>query len=233
MKSFLISAVAVLAMTLAPPLSAQQPAAGSVDHVTAIKQLMQQSALVLKQYQWVETTIISLKGEEKSRTQKSCSYDAAGQVQKVPIGTPPETKNKPGLRGMIQRNKKEEVSEAVKASVALIHQYVPPDPAKIQSAKDAGKLSIVPPGPEGNVSITITDYLKAGDSMTINANAVTNVLDGVTVSSYTDDKSKDAVGLNVAFAALSNGALYSSKITMDVASQKVTVVVENSDYQLK
>lgn len=228
MNNVFIRTAAMLSVILASPLSAQETAAGDVDHATAIKQSLQQSAAALQQYHWVETTIISMKGEEKSRTQNSCHYDASGKVQKAPMGTAPEKKEKRGLRGRVAANKKEEVSESVQEAVALIHQYVPPDPAKIQAAKDAGTLSVVPPDPQGRTRITINDYLKAGDSLTIDVNAATNVMNGIAVSSFTD--SKDAVGLNVTFATLLDGTVYSAKTTMEVAAQKLTVVVENSDY---
>ena len=36
----------------------------------------------LRQYQWVETIVISMNGEQKSQTQKQCFYGPAGKVQK-------------------------------------------------------------------------------------------------------------------------------------------------------
>ena len=42
----------------------------------------------LRQYQWLETTVVSLKGEEKSRTQNNCVYRADGKVQKTPVVAP-------------------------------------------------------------------------------------------------------------------------------------------------
>ena len=44
------------------------------DRVAALKQSLAENQKRLQQYQWVETTIVSLKGEEKSRVQKLCSY---------------------------------------------------------------------------------------------------------------------------------------------------------------
>ena len=52
------------------------------DNVVALKQALAANATQLKQYKWVETTVISLKGEEKSRIQKQCFYGPDGKVQK-------------------------------------------------------------------------------------------------------------------------------------------------------
>ncbi len=46
----------------------------------------------LAQYQWIETTVISLKGEEKSRKQNQCYYGADGKVQKVPVAGQPRSR---------------------------------------------------------------------------------------------------------------------------------------------
>lgn len=35
------------------------------DHVAAVKESLQKSMVTLRQYEWVETTAVSMKGEEK------------------------------------------------------------------------------------------------------------------------------------------------------------------------
>ena len=224
-------AVSLLAATA---IVAQQPPApaGGTDHVTAIKQSLQTSAAALRQYQWVETTAVSIKGEDKSRTQNTCYYGADGKVQKTPIAAAPaeDSKKKRGLRGKIVENKKEEISDAAKEAVALVKQYVPPDPARIQAAKDAGRLSIIPPDAKGMVAVVIKDYLKPGDSLTMEANAATNAISALTVATFTD-KAKDAVGLKVSWGAFPDGTVYVATIHLDVAAQNLAVAIENTGYK--
>jgi hypothetical protein len=90
-------------------------------------------------YQWTETQVVNLKGEDKSAKQFSCSYGPDGKVVKTALTAPAPGKDKPGLRGKIVENKKEEMSGYMKSAVALVKSYIPPDPAKIQAAKDAGQ----------------------------------------------------------------------------------------------
>jgi len=224
-------AISLLAATA---IVAQQPAApaGGTDHVTAIKQSLQKSAAALRQYQWVETTAVSIKGEEKSRTQNNCYYGADGKVQKTPVAAAPaeDSKKKRGVRGKIAENKKEEISEAAKEAVALVKQYVPPDPARIQAAKDSGRLSVTPPDATGRVAVIIKDYLKAGDSLTIEANVATNVISALTVATFTD-KAKDAVGLKVSWGSFPEGTVYVATIHLDVAAQNLAVAIENTGYK--
>jgi hypothetical protein len=224
-------AISLLAATA---IVAQQPAApaGGTDHVAAIKQSLGKSAAALKQYQWVETTVVSIKGEEKSKTQNNCFYGADGKVQKTPVAAAPaeDSKKKRGLRGKIVENKKEEISESMKEAVALVKQYVPPDPAHIQAAKDTGRLSVTPPDAKGMVAVVIKDYLKVGDSLTITVNAATDTISGLTVATFTDS-AKDAVGLKVSWGSFPDGTVYAAAIHLDVASQNLAVAIENTGYK--
>src|SRR5262249_49937201 len=68
--------------------------------VAALKQSMQQSQTRLHQYEWIETTIIKLKGEEKSRKVMRCYYGADGKLTKVPMpDAAPKAEAKPERGG--------------------------------------------------------------------------------------------------------------------------------------
>ena len=56
--------------------------------VAALKQNLAESQKRLRQYEWIETTVISLKGEEKSRKQQRAYYGADGKLTKLPVGEP-------------------------------------------------------------------------------------------------------------------------------------------------
>jgi hypothetical protein len=224
-------------LCLALPAVAQQPtdpaAAPKKDHAAAIKESLQQSMAALRQYQWVETTAVSMKGEEKSRTQNNCYYGADGKVQKTPVAPPAakdDGKKQRGIKGRVVENKKEEISGAMKEAVGLVKQYVPPDPARIQAAKEAGRVTVSQPDPAGQVKLVIKDYLKPGDSLTLDANAATDRISGVTVATFTE-KEKDAVGLKVSFGSFPDGTVYPAKINLDIAAQKMSVAIENSGYK--
>jgi len=227
--------IALLSLCLVLPAAAQETtdaAAGKKDHAVAVKDSLQKSMAALRQYQWVETTAVSMKGEEKSRTQNNCYYGADGKVQKTPVAAAPaqEEKRSRGVKGRVVENKKEEISEATKEAIGLVKQYVPPDPARIQAAKDAGRVTVTPPDPAGQVRLVIKDYLKPGDSLTLDANAASDRISGITVATFTE-KAKDAVGLKVAFGAFADGTVYPAKIQLDVAAQNLGIAIENSGYK--
>lgn len=200
--SLKLTTVAALLIASAPLTFAQQPSVQ--EHVAALKASLAASQAILKSYEWVETTVVNLKGEEKSRQMERCYYGADGKVQKVPITTRPPEEKKRGLRGRIAEKKKEEMTDYMKDAVALVKQYIPPDQAKIQAAKDAGKLSVTPL-PGGRTRITFADYIKSGDSLALDEDLAGNRPVQAKVSTYLDSP-MEPVTLAVQFSKLDNNA---------------------------
>jgi hypothetical protein len=220
---------------------AQQPAGGQApDRVAALKQSMATSQKQLRQYEWIETTIISMKGEEKSRKQQRCYYGADGKIQKLPIDSgqaaaPAKESGGGRRRGggkvkeSIVENKKEEISDYMKEAVALVHQYVPPNPELIEKSKAAGKVA-TKPGAAGQVGLDINDYLKPGDRLTVNLDSANNRLLGINVASYLE-KPDDVVTLAVQFATLPDGTNYNAQTTLDAKEKNIRVVIQNSGHR--
>src|SRR6187401_2800196 len=76
--------------------------------VATLKQNLSESQKRLRQYEWVETTVISLKGEEKARKQQRAYYGADGKLTKTPIGEPkPAAAQQGGGGGRGSRVKKQ------------------------------------------------------------------------------------------------------------------------------
>src|SRR6185436_611852 len=112
---------------------------------------------------------------------------------------------------------------------ALVQQYVPPQPADIQRAKDAGKVAAKPAGP-GLVRLEFSDYLKPGDRLSIDVDAAANQLRGLNVASYLD-QAEDAVVLAVQLAALADGTSYTAQTTLDAAAKNIRVVIQNAGHR--
>jgi hypothetical protein len=225
-------ATSLAAPAAAPPQNAPTPQ----ERVAALKQSLAESQKAIRQYEWIETTIISLKGEEKARTQKRCYYGADGTLQKLPIGeaAPAQAAPSGGRRGgrlkaQIVENKKDDMKEYMERAAGLVHQYVPPKPDDIQRAKDAGNVKPSTSGP-GRARLEFTDYLKPGDRLAVDVDAAANRLVGLTVASYLD-KADDAVTLDVQLGALTDGTSYTAQTTLDAAAKHIRVVIQNSGHR--
>jgi hypothetical protein len=223
--------VAVLVVALPMVATGQDPSAQ--ERVTALKQSLERSQLLLRQYEWIETTVVTMKGEEKSRTQKRCYYGADGKIQKVDVSAPPPPpsgRQPRGIRRAVIENKKEELTDYMRSAVGLVHQYVPPDTTRIQAASAAGKMSIHP-GPAGqSTRVQFADYLKPGDSLGVSMDLATNQVRGLTVASYLDSP-EDPVALDVRMSALPDGAVYAAQTVVDAKAKGLQVTVENSGYR--
>jgi hypothetical protein len=200
------------------------------ERVTALKACLGASQAALRQYEWIETTAISLKGDEKSRKQERCYYGADGKVQKIVVAAPPPPAKKRGLRGKIIENKKEELTDYMKNAVSLVKTYAPPDPAKLQAAKDAGKVSIEVLEPGKRARLNFRDYEKPGDSLGVEVDLANNRPLGLKVASYLND-AKDAVTLEVRMGQLNEGTAYAADITLEAKAKKLKVAVQNSGYR--
>jgi hypothetical protein len=223
----------MILLLLGVPVAAQEAAAprDPSEQVAAVKESLQASMAALRQYQWVETTAISIKEEEKARTQKSCQYGADGKVVKTPLGGEDEGGGKEprGVRGRVAKKKKKKISASMQEALALVKQYVPPDPARIEAAKQEGRVLLAPPDGQGNIEVAVADYLKPGDLLTIGLNPATSRLTGMRIESYTESE-EDAVHLKVGFGSLADGTLHPEKVHLRVDKQHLKVVIKNSDY---
>jgi hypothetical protein len=240
LKQLATAAVAVSALSMAAFAHAQQAAAppaagGKADAVAALKQSLQQGLAKAKQSEWVETTIISLKGEEKARKQSRCYYGADGKVQKIPIEQPAaqqkEQGGRAGRRGgavkeKIVANKKDEMQDYMTKAAALTQSYVPPDPVKIQAAKDAGRVTVTPQA-GGAVCVAISQYLQPGDALTIGLDPAAGKLLSLAVNTYLEKK-EDTVTLDVKMNTLADGALYAAESKLDAKAKNITVVIQNA-----
>jgi hypothetical protein len=221
------------------PIGANQTAPTTPEQrVAALKQSMQESQTRLRQYEWVETTIIKLKGEEKARKVNRCYYGADGKLMKVPMqDAAPKAQAQPDrggrgggrLKAKVVESKKDDMKEYMEQAAALVHKYVPPDPALIQKAKDAGNLKISPPE-QGTIRVELSDYLQKGDKLALKVDAAANRLQGITVATYLD-KPEDAVNLNVAMNALQDGTVYTAQTTLDATAKNIQVVIQNAGHR--
>jgi hypothetical protein len=214
----------------------QEGSAAKQQVIAALKSSIAKNQAALKSYAWTETTQISLKGEVKKTQQKECQYGPDGKVQKTPIGgDQPQQQQAAGggrrggrLKKEIVEKKVGEMKDYMDRVAALVHEYAPPDPQKIQAAAAAGNVSVT----RGPVTlIAIKNYLKQGDSVTLGFDAAAKKLASYNVDSYLDDPKADAVKLVANFAPLPDGTNHIQQSVLDATGKQIQVKTTNSDYK--
>jgi hypothetical protein len=218
------SAMVILALmvTVGSPAEAQD----LEQKVAAAKQAAASNQESLRKYSWLETTEIAVRGEVKNSKVASVRYGPDGKVQKTTVEASPPPDKKPGVRGRVIEKKTGEMKEEMQAAAALVHQYVPPSPEKIQAAMAAGKVTITP---GAATALRIADYVKAGDALTLTL-AQGKGIQHIAVNSYLDTPG-EAVTLDVQMQSLPDGTNYPGSVVLAVPSSNIEVRIKNSNYQ--
>ncbi len=183
----------------------------------------------LREYEWVETTVVTVRGEERSRKQARAYYGAEGEVQKIEIGGSPPPREKRGLPGRLAEKAREGMTDYMQRAMALVKAYVPPDPQKLQAARDAGKVTLdLLSGNRARMSFR--SYLKPGDTLSMEVDMANNRPLGLTVATYLEGPS-DKVTLNVRMGQLGDGTVYSAHTTLKAQAKQLSIDVKNSGYR--
>jgi hypothetical protein len=222
-RMVLIGAAAILT---AFPAFAQNPEIQ--EKLAAVKQAAAENKQKIRQYQWIETTQLTLKGDPKPPTKNSCLYGPDGKVQKSMIGAPPPPPSGGRMKQKVIANKKAEIKDYMQDVKAVLGMYVPPDPQKMQAAFQAGKVLLNPAG--DSVNLIFTDYAQPGDKMTLMFNAATKKIDGLKIDTYMGQE-KDVVTLQVQMASLPDGTSYEQQTVLGATAKQLVVTTTNSDYQ--
>lgn len=195
----------------------------------ALKQSAAENKQKLHHYQWVETSQITLKGEQKPQKVYQCSYGPNGQVQKILMGAPPEQDNKRGLRGRIVEKKTDEMQAYMQQVQSLLSLYVPPNPQLIQQAIQKKNVSLDKTMGASGVQLIFKNYAKQGDQMTIGFDTATRKIGTINVNTYMDSP-QDAVTLSVQMASLPDGTNYAQQTVLNATAKQIQVTTTSSNY---
>jgi hypothetical protein len=114
-------------------------------------------------------------------------------------------------------------------AAALIQQYVPPSPERIQAAKDAGHITVTPQA-GGPVHLVIAQYVQPGDSLALDVDTAGGQLRALSVNTWLD-KPEETVTLAVQMNTLPDGAIYAARSTLVAKAKDITVVIQNAGHR--
>lgn len=227
-KRTLLIAAAMLAAVI--PAIAQAGGGPVAEKLAAVKQSVAENQQKLHQYQWIETTQLTLKGDPKPPSQASCMYGPDGKVQKTATTPPPPPPSGGRMKQRVIAKKKGEMQDYMGQVKVLLAKYVPPDPQSMQQDFQAGKVSLTPNPSSGMTQIVFKDYALPGDQMTLSFDTAAKKISSVNVNTYLDDP-KDVVTLAVQFASLPDSTNYVQQTVLNATAKNLVVTTTNSDYK--
>ena len=138
----------------------------------------------------------------------------------------------PGRRsqGKIVGKKVGEMKDHMEDVVALVHQYVPPDPAKLQAVVKAGKAASERSPEGGPTALSFSDYVKRGDKLSLGFDPAAKKIRNYNVASYLD-KPEDAVTVAISFDSLQDGTNYPKETLLNAKSKQIQVKITNSGHK--
>jgi hypothetical protein len=216
-----------------------QDRAAIEQHAAGVRGILQKSQAYLQAngYEWMETTVVGVGGDEKSRKQERCYYGADGKIQKIPVsqsaeqgGGPPGVLPLGRIMKKAAAHKKEEMTEYMQRAAGLAHGYVPVDSERIRRVIEGGKGTVQILEPGRRVRLELRDYIYVGDTVAIDLDIAANRLLGLQVASYLDTP-QDAVTLNVQMGILPEGPSFASHIVLNAKAKDLTVTIDNSGYR--
>ncbi len=225
-QTHLLIAAAMLAATA----TAIAQAGGDLQQkLAAVKQSAAENHQKLHQYQWTETSQLTLKGEAKPPSQSMCQYGPDGKVQKTLMSAPPPPPSGGRVKQRVIEKKTGEMKDYMGQVKTLLAMYTPPDPQRMQQASQAGKVSLNTTVGTGMAEIVFKDYALPGDQMTISFDTAAKKIKALNVNTYMDDP-KDVVTLAVKFASLPDGTNYVQQSVLDATAKQLQVTTTSSNY---
>ena len=210
------------------PVFAEEPT--PTDRVVSLKVHLVESQTVLRQYEWVETTIISIDRMEKFCSQQRVSYDADGTVRKVPIVQPVQHNIMRGVCEKVAAPKKQEMTGYIQDAVRLVHQYIPLNPNGLQAVTVDGTLTFTVTEPAIRGRLSLRDFLVKGDRVDLDLDLTTNRPLSLNINSHLDTE-QDPLTLAVTLGSLYGSATFARETVLEAKHKKLKITVKNSEYR--
>jgi hypothetical protein len=209
---------------------AQPPQLSVQDRIAALTSLLADSQAALRHYEWIETTIVTLHGEVRSRKQERCYYGRDGALKKddVDLSGPLTTEPRGGGR---MDARPADLTQAVQNALSLVKSYIPLNPTDMQAARHAGRVSVIALQLGKRARVNVLDYYKVGDEVGVEIDLAKNLIVRVTVASYLDNIT-DVVTLNATMSQLSDGTAYPSAIMLEERTRSLNVAVQDTSYRV-
>jgi hypothetical protein len=225
---FVLCSLAVVAQTSPPQAESLQ------QKVQQMQMVMARNEQQLHNYQWVESTTLTVKARSIPTKQSLCRYASDRTVVKTALGTSVQQESGPrgGPFKHIAEAKKEKIQDEVEHIQSLVQTYLPFNPEKIEKVLRAGKVFFEHDGTNSD-AVILADYAKPGDQLRISLNQTTKQVDRISIKTYLNAP-EDGVDVDVAVdvhcAILPDATVYPALMSIEAPSKKLSITTANSKF---
>ncbi len=177
----------------------------------------------LKAFIWKRHSAATVNGEVKATIITEFSFNEQGEIQAKQIGGETSVKEKPGLRGVAQKNAIEQnldyVEKALKLSLAYTYM------SKGQLLDFFEKSTITEVG--NTYEVTGTNVYVQGDRLTVVVEKDTKLFLKKTFSSFLE---KDAIDGVINYEKFNSGVSHGSTTLLNLPAKNARIDAKNQDY---
>ncbi|WP_158822509.1 hypothetical protein [Granulicella sp. S156] len=196
-----------------------------------LQQFAAQNAAQLHAYQWIETTSTTVQGHAMPAQKFICRFAPDGTLTRTPL----DPQQNPGQQmkgGPLMKMMEQKKMGEIKDEMTQVHQvaalYLPLNPEKFQEAMQNNQVNVGRGDPSAN-AISVSDYAKSGDQLTLNLNPTTQQIQSISVKTSLDTPD-DPLTIAMQFSKLEDGTVYPSVTTIQAPSKKISITTLSSDF---
>ena len=188
----------------------------------------------LAEYTWQEQETILIKGKAEHQRLFEVRPGPDGQLRRTPLDLPEEnlsrSEKEGGMREWITQKKKHALMTYAQEMKQIAETYARADPESLRLAYERGDIANEPSPPGNGIKkLSIRNYVKAGDLVTMAVNQQ-NEIQTLEASSYLTD-AKEPVHILAEFVKTRDGLNHVDAITTTVPKRNFSLVMRNLTYE--
>ncbi len=200
--------------------------AGQNSSPPSYAEFMQQNNKALQAYTWRMVTVISYKNEKKSMRTMRVYLDENGEQVRELIMEKRLAPMPGGIKGMIMRQKQEQLSAKMPELIAGIKGYLMPDIERFNAAVQAGAQVS---RSEDEIRIILRNFLQAGDRVTYRSSKA-----GIPLQvKFTGEIAGEEVRVTARFAPLDGPIIYTQSLVIELLDEDIRIASVAEGHQVR
>jgi|WetSurMetagenome_2_1015567.scaffolds.fasta_scaffold07134_3 hypothetical protein len=178
-------------------------------------------------YTYQQRVQVQINGEDKGTTLVEIAFGPDGKPLVTPMSsTPPQGRQRHGLRGDIQKSMEAEAKQEIDGLVKLAAGYTMLNPPKIQEMVQKAETLMIPA--QNAIRLDVKSFLVAGDEANFKFDAASNRQRHAHVETSAGG---NPVVIDAQFQNLPSGLTVCAQTMINVPAKGISITVNTFDYQ--